>query len=78
MVEYLLPFATGLIFLIAGLYQFKDPRLGGLRMFGVIDSDVNADNASEPEEVFAKLVGVGLILVALFFLFISGLFDWAF
>jgi hypothetical protein len=78
MVKYLLPFATGLVFLAAGLYQFRDPRLGGLRMFNVIDSDVDADDVSEPEEVFAKLVGIGLILVSLFFLFISGAFDWLF
>jgi hypothetical protein len=51
MVEYLLPFAIGLVFLVAGLYQFRDSRLGGLRMLGVIDSDVDADDASEPEEV---------------------------
>ena len=41
-------------------------------MFGVIDSDVDADDASEPERVFAKLVGVGLVLGALFFLWIGG------
>lgn len=70
---YILPFATGIVFLVAGLYQFRAPRLGGLRMVGIIDSDVDTDDASEPERVFAKLVGVGLILVALFFLLISGI-----
>jgi hypothetical protein len=63
---------VGIVFLLAGLYQFRDSRLGGLRMAGIIDSDLDADDASEPEEVFAKLVGVGLILVALFFLWIGG------
>ena len=63
---------VGIVFLLAGLYQFRDPRLGGLRMFGVINSDADTDDASEPEEVFAKLVGVGLILMALFFLWIGG------
>ena len=62
----------GAVCLLAGLYQFRDPRLGGLRTFGVIDSDVDADDASEPERVFAKLVGVGLVLGALFFLWIGG------
>lgn len=62
----------GVVFLLAGLYQFRDSRLGGLRMFRVINSDVDTDDASEPEKVFAKLVGVGLILAALFFLWIGG------
>jgi hypothetical protein len=62
----------GVVLLLAGLYQFRDSRLGGLRIVGVIDSDVDTDDASEPERVFAKLVGVGLILLALFFLWIGG------
>ena len=67
MVEYLLPFVTGLVFLAAGLYQFRAPRLGGLRIVGIIDSDIDTDDVSEEESVFAKLVGVGLIMVAFFF-----------
>lgn len=67
-----LSIGIGIVSLLAGLYQFRDPRLGGLRMFGVIDSDVDTDDASEPERVFAKLVGVGLILLAMFFLWIGG------
>ena len=63
MVEYLLPFVTGLVFLAAGLYQFRAPRLGGLRIVGIIDSDIDTDDVSEEESVFAKLVGVGLIMV---------------
>ena len=73
MIEYLLPFVTGLVFLAAGLYQFRALRLGGLRIVGIIDSDIDTDDVSEEESVFAKLVGVGLIMVALFFLGLVGL-----
>lgn len=73
MVEYLLPFVTGLVFLAAGLYQFHDPRLGGLRDVGLIDADDETDDVGQAESVFAKLGGVGLILVGLFLLGLVGL-----
>lgn len=67
-----LSIGVGVVSLLAGLYQFRDTRLGGLRMAGIIDSDMNADQTSEVESVFAKLVGAGLILCSLFFLWIGG------
>jgi hypothetical protein len=67
-----LSIGVGVVFLLAGLYQFRDTRLGGLRVFGIIDSDMDADQPSEVESVFAKLVGAGLTLVSLFFLWIGG------
>ena len=71
MISYLLPLVIGLVSLVAGLYQFRDQRLGGFRMVGVIDSDVDTDSTSEAETVFAKLVGVGLILMSLVFWYLS-------
>lgn len=62
----------GVVCLLAGLYQFRDTRLGGLRIAGVIGSDMDADQTSEVESVFAKLVGAGLIIASLFFLWIGG------
>ncbi|WP_227373782.1 hypothetical protein [Haladaptatus halobius] len=37
---------TGLVFLGTGLYQFVEPRLGGLRVAGLIGDGVDADDVS--------------------------------
>lgn len=63
---------TGVVFLLIGLNQFRDARLGGLRDAGLIDADGGAEDISQVEYVFGRLTGVGLILIAIFFLWIGG------
>ncbi|WP_458204466.1 hypothetical protein [Haladaptatus sp. NG-SE-30] len=44
-----------------------NPRLGGLRLVGIIGNGIDADDVSPEERFFAKVVGVGLIVWGLFF-----------
>lgn len=61
----------GLVFLGAGLYQFVDQRLGGLRVAGVIGDGLDDDDVSPQERFFSKVVGVGLVVLGLFFLWLG-------
>lgn len=60
----------GLIFLLAGSYQFRRPRLRLLRDTGLIDSS-SSDASSQAESLFAKVAGGVLILVSLFFFMLA-------
>jgi hypothetical protein len=57
----------GLIFLLAGSYQFRRPKLRLLRDTGWIDPS-SSGTSSQAESLFAKVAGGVLILASLFFL----------
>ena len=60
----------GVTFLLAGLYQFIEPKLGGLRVVGVISNDLDASPGSG-ERVAALFAGVTLIGIGLLFIWLG-------
>lgn len=61
---------VGVVFLLAGLYQFIEPTLGGLRVAGVMDRDLD-DSPGSGERVGALFVGVVLTFIGLFFIWLG-------
>ena len=58
----------GLIAVLAGLYQFYDNRMGGLRRLGTIDRD---SEVSEGESVLGIITGLVLIILGSGFLLLG-------
>lgn len=66
-----LPLGIGFVLLFAGLYQFWNPKLRLLRDLGHIDPETSSNDVMEGEGLLAKVAGVVLILVSLFFFLLA-------
>ena len=68
--------ATGIgaIAVLGGIYQFYNSSLGGFRDRGYIES---GSEVGEGEAFFGKLVGVTLIVLGIFFLWLAGIVPLA-
>lgn len=62
--------AIGAVFLLSGLYQFVKPTLGGLRVVGLLDKELDA-SPGLAERAFALVVGVVLVGIGLGFLWLA-------
>ena len=60
----------GVVFLAAGLYQFVEPTLGGLRVVGLLNKELEAP-PGPTERAFALFVGVALVGFGLVFLWLG-------
>lgn len=61
---------TGVVFCLAGLYQFIEPKLGSLRLLGFAGGDMD-DPPAPGERVAALFVGVVLVLIGSFFVWLG-------
>lgn len=71
---YLIPvfLLISLVCLVVGLYQIWQPRLAG-PFARTLDPESDADEVGEGEAVVGRIIGIGLILISLFWLWFGGL-----
>lgn len=68
----LLSLVFGAVFVLAGVYQFVDGYVPAVRVLGLDPSDADAAPEDRPvERVFSTVVGVALVLVGAFFLWLG-------